>query len=136
MPTHSQPKKTNRQSSINPESRSAPRREQRPLRTRAIAAACVVVGLIALAAIFWLPGLKSLRAKLPGSEISVDTHEPSAAPYAGAHMTNVDAKKGAKVTDNTGNVATMTGVRTEGEASVTTSAPAGADPSKKVPPPN
>ena len=57
------------------------------------------------------------------AEVSATTHKPGGPPEAGAHMTDVKARRGASVRDETGAVATMTKVETEGSASVTTTRP-------------
>jgi hypothetical protein len=93
----------------------------------------LVIGTVVIVVVILLRGrLKSLGLKLFGHEVSASTHKPADPPAAGAHMTGVKAERGAAVRDETGNVATMTDVQTQGDASVTTTPPPqGASPSKK-----
>lgn len=93
----------------------------------------IVIGVVVIVTVVLLRGrLKRLGLKLFGHELSADAHKPSGPPSAGAHMTGVKARAGASVRDETGKVATMTSVETEGSASVTaTRAPHVEPPPKK-----
>lgn len=97
----------------------------------------IAVGVVAIIVLYTLRDrLKTFSLKLFGQSVEATTHKPTGPPLAGAHMTDVKARTGATVRDETGQVATMTKVETEGDASVTASGPPRVpDPSKKAPPP-
>ena len=89
----------------------------------------LVIGAVVIVVVFLLRArLKTLVFTLFGNEVSASTHKPAGPPPAGAHMTDVKARGGATVRDETGQVATMTKVETEGDASVTTTSTTGSDP--------
>lgn len=92
----------------------------------------IAVGVVAIILLYTLRDrLKTFKLKLFGQSLDATTHKPPGPPAAGAHMTGVKADRGATVRDETGNVATMTEVQTQGTASVTTTRPPNGAPDAK-----
>ena len=96
----------------------------------------IAVGIVAIIVLYTQRDrLKTFKLKLFGQSLDATTHKPPGPPTAGAHMANVKARD-ATVRDETGQVATMTGVEAERDATVTAAGPPKEAPDpKKAPPP-